>query len=338
MSTFRFGKANKTLIERRMKITSKKRELSRIKKGLDAADTRAERIEYRRRKKEIQQEIFKLWKEVNAAKFHADEPQTGALPDFVIIGAKKCGTTFLYHLLTQHPHVEPAAAKELHYFNRFFGEEDTEWYRHNFPVPKWKDGRKTITGEATPEYLSFPPAPERMAQVVPGARLIALLRNPVDRTYSDYQMVMRKDRETRSFEEALGITNARSERRGETQLPGEGGESYEGSISLDNARRKYLSKSIYVDQLLRWWEFFDKEQTLVLKSEDFSENPRDNLKTVFRFLDLPDWEPEARNLHNKRNKGGYGGGMNPATRLRLEEFFEAHNRRLYEHLGVDFGW
>jgi hypothetical protein len=86
----------------------------------------------------------------------AGESEIGALPDFVVIGGKKCGTTFLYHLLSQHPYVEPASSKELHFFNRFF-DEGVEWYRRCFPAPRLQYGRRTITGEGTPEYFSYPP-------------------------------------------------------------------------------------------------------------------------------------------------------------------------------------
>jgi hypothetical protein len=77
---------------------------------------------------------------------------------------------------------------------------------------------------------------------------------------------------------------------------------------------------------------------LVLKSEDFFESPHETLKLAFAFLELPEWEPEASQLGYKRNTGSYEEGMNPATRRRLEEYFEPHNRRLYDYLGVDFGW
>ncbi len=249
----------------------------------------------------------------------AGDPWTGALPDFVIIGAAKCGTTFLYHLLTQHPHVEPAALKEPHYFDLLF-DKDTEWYRGCFPTPKWKDGRKTITGEATPEYLWHPLAPERMAEVVPQARLIALLRNPVDRAYSAYCHRVRNGQETRSFEEATEAEKSR--------LPDPTG--------IDDLFCGPSSRGIYLDHLLRWSKFFSDEQMLVLKSEDLFEDPVIALKRVLNFLDLPYWEPEA--WEGRKNKSNYEQEMDPATRRQLEDFFEPHNRRLYEYLGVDFGW
>ena len=303
-------------------------ERSRLREELRTTkeNMRAEKIVHKKKKKGAQQEIFQLDREQRAA--HEQSAAMGALPDFVIIGGKKCGTTFLYHLLTQHPLVQPAASKELHFFDALF-DEGIEWYRQFFPAPGWEAGRRTITGEASP-YIANRLAPERMAQVVPEARLIALLRNPVDRAYSDYQMVARKDREHKTFEEAIGL-----------QEPAEAGKVRPLGKEGANLNRdsEYLSRGVYVDQLVRWSDLFGKEQILALKSEDFFENPLETLKTAQRFLDLPEWEPAPTELPKKRNEGSYDRlGMNPATRRRLEEYFEPHNRRLYDFLGVDLGW
>ena len=284
------------------------------------------RIEYKKRKKRMQQEIFRLENDLRRvvegrqsnddphgrqSPQAASESATGAMPDFLIIGAKKCGTTFLYDLLSRHPYVEPAAKKELHYFDILADEESIEWYRRCFPPPRWKDGRRTITGEATP-YWGKHRVPERIAKVLPQARLIVLLRNPVDRAYSDYEQARRKGWETRTFEEAI-----------------------EAEKTQTHARRKYLSRSTYVDHLLRWSQYFADEQMLVLKSEDLFECTQDTIERVLEFLDLPKWEPEAS---EKRNRGKYEQKMHPATRQRLEEYFEPHNEKLYEHLGVEFEW
>ena len=111
----------------------------------------------------------------------------------------------------------------------------------------------------------------------------------------------------------------------------------EDRASFDDARSDLLSRGIYVTHLQRWSKFFSEEQMLVLKSEDFFERPVDTLKVALNFLELPEWEPEASELQKKRNARKYE-EMNPATRRRLEEYFEPHNQRLYEYLGVDFGW
>jgi cell fate (sporulation/competence/biofilm development) regulator YlbF (YheA/YmcA/DUF963 family) len=305
--------------------------------------TRTELNDLRERKSRTRQEISQLASELGAAKeeqagdVQADwlvpagdeKPQTGALPDFLIIGGKKCGTSSLYHLLTQHPLVEPAATKELHFFSLFF-DRGIEWYRQCFPTPRWKGGQRTITGEATP-YITRQHTPERVAGVIPQARLIALLRNPVERAYSDYQHEVREGLDTRTFEEAIGADKkaqplGKGDEASETEAPSSG---------LDDKSR-YLYRGHYVDQLLRWSEFFSKEQLLMLKSEDFFERPQETLKAVLGFLELPEWEPRAREV--RINKGEYEQGMDPATRRLLEDYFEPHNRRLYDYLGVDFGW
>ncbi len=310
-------------------------EKAQLRKELRATkeNNRAEKIVHKKMKKDAQQEIFQLERERRAA--HEQWAVTGALPDFVIIGGKKCGTTFLYHLLGQHPLVQPAASKELHFFDALF-DEGAEWYRQCFPAPRQEDGRRTITGEASP-YIAHRYAPERMAQVIPEAQLIALLRNPVERAYSDYQMVARKDREHKTFEEAIGLQEPVD--AGKARPLGKEDETCEREDrAILDEDSEYLSRGVYVDQLLRWSEFFSKEQMLVLKSEDFFARPQETLQVVLEFLGLPGWEPEAEELMGgKRNEGRYE-EMDPATRRRLEEYFEPHNRRLYDFLGTDFGW
>jgi hypothetical protein len=309
----------------RSEIRGKKEQLHEIKRDARAAKDRAERAEHRKRQVRIQQEIFQLRRKLGAAKEGRaeEDSETGALPYFVIIGASKCGTTFLYHLLIQHPYVESAAAKELHFFDILFEDEGVEWYRQCFPAPRWEEGRRTITGEATP-MLAHLHAPERMARVVPGARLILLLRNPVDRAYSLYQHWVRSGVETLAFEEVIEDEM--------TRLPG--AIRPEHLDDVDDVPFGYLSRSIYVDHLMRWSEYFPEERLLVLKSEDFFERPQEILRQVLEFLDLAEWEPESWESQKKRHYGR----MDPSTRRRLEEYFEPHNRRLYDFLGTDFGW
>ena len=286
-------------------------------------ERRQREIRLRKELKETRLEIFHLNNELDAMKALVEnagdapsaeqvsgEPEVGALPDFVIIGAQKGGTSFLYHLLTRHPLVEPAARKELHFFdNPELFDHGAEWYRRCFLRLSAEDGQRSITGEATPYYLFDPPVAKRMAEIVPKARLIAWLRNPIDRAYSHYQMQVKRGTEPRTFEEAI-----------------------------ERQHSSYMSRGIYVDQLLRWFEFFSKEQMLILKSEDFFERPIETLKVVLTFLDLPDWQPEASELQQRRHSGTYKQKMDPSTRQRLEAYFEPYNQRLYECLGVDFGW
>ena len=302
--------ARRRINENKQKSAQKHREIFRLKNELRSAEERV---------KDATKGLSALQAE--------GEQKTGALPGFVIIGTLKGGTSSLYGLLTQHPQVERAASKELHYFDRNF-EKGIDWYRSQFPPPRWREERRSISGEATPEYLFHRSVPERMAKVIPQARLIALLRNPVDRAYSHYHNRVRIVRETRSFEEAIEVEKEWLLAR-ERVAP-----HHEPRIGVERPYVGYLSRGIYLDQLLRWSEFYSQEQMLVLKSEDFFERTPETLKLILDFLDLSDWQPEVVKIPNE---GRYE-EMAPATRRQLEEYFEPHNRRLYEYLGVDFGW
>ena len=252
------------------------------------------------------------------------------MPDFLIIGAQKCGTTFLYQLLVQHPRVKPAFVKEVHYFDLNF-RKGNKWYRSHFPL-QMRNTRTHITGEASPYYLFHPHAPRRASAVVPDAKLIILLRNPIDRAYSHYQhqvkRVTGKARETLAFEEAIEAE--------ERILPAETSkmlqdEHYESS---SHRTRSYLSRGRYMDQLLIWSSFFQRSQLLVLKSEDLFINTTDALERVLDFLEIPHWAPETYSIPNKREYTG----VDPFVRQRLDEYYKPYNQRLYEYLGVDLGW
>ncbi len=252
------------------------------------------------------------------------------LPDFLIIGAQKCGTTFLYQLLVQHPHVKPAFVKEVHYFDLNF-KRGHNWYRSHFPL-QINNSRKYITGESSPYYLFHPHAARRASAVVPDAKLIVLLRNPVDRAYSHYQhqvqRVKEDARETLTFEEAIEAE--------ERILPVEVSKMIqdEHHESLGHRTRSYLSRGIYVDQLLAWSSFFQRRQMLILKSEDLFGGTTTALEGMLDFLEIPHWAPETYSIPNKREYAG----VSPIIRQRLDEYYKPYNQRLYEYLGADLGW
>jgi hypothetical protein len=241
----------------------------------------------------------------------------GPLPDFVVLGTQKGGTSYFYRLLTEHPLVRRAAAKELHFFDNKFA-AGVGWYRRCFPKGERVDEQRTITGEASPSYLFDPQVPERMVRIVPEARLIALLRDPVDRAYSHYQMEVRRGREARSFEEAT-----------EEEM-----RSAEGAGNTVDVRYAYLRRGLYAEQLERFSFFATRDRLLVVKSENLFSRRLEVLERVWRFLRLPPFEstlasPTVRPTYEP---------MDPVTRRRLEGFFAPHNKRLYDLLNTDFGW
>jgi hypothetical protein len=255
-----------------------------------------------------------------------------ALPDFLIIGGARCGTTSLYAYLGKHPGVRESSRKEVGYFDRRY-HLGKMWYRSHFPLaitgrPSGTRARWVQTGEATPEYLFDPRAPARAHDVVPGARLIVLLRNPLSRAYSHYMLKMQSGHEFLPFPDAVACE--------EERLAGEldrmaRDESY---FSESRMHFSYLARGVYIDQLMRWLEFFPREQMLILTAEDFNRDRPGTFRQVLEFLELPPCDVPSFATHNSVPHWP----MDPATREVLRAHFAPHNARLYEFLGRDLRW
>ena len=270
--------------------------------------------------------------------FRATTNPLRLMPDFIIIGTMRGGTTSLYSYLTEHPNIGPAYMKEVHFFDVYFS-KGLHWYRAQFPssVQKYYTERvqkqNFITGEARPYYLFHPHAPKRIAKTLPQVKLIVLLRNPVTRAYSHYYHEVAGGHEKiATFEEAIACEEERIAKEAELLAKNE---QY---ISYNHRHFSYLARGIYVDQLKVWMNLFPKEQFLILKSEDFYADPAAGLKQALDFVNVPDLSLKAQKEEYEQLNTTTPPRMNPATRKRLREYFEPHNSRLYKYLGVDFGW
>ena len=139
------------------------------------------------------------------------------LPDFYIIGVQKSGTSALYDYLIQHPCIYPVRTKEIRYFDKYY-KNGNNWYQVNFPFKIHRHfvnkilGKPFVTGEATERYIDHPRVPERIKKITPNAKFIVLLRNPVERAYSHWNMLKNsvKDKENCSFEDAVGLEEKRN--------------------------------------------------------------------------------------------------------------------------------
>ena len=250
------------------------------------------------------------------------------LPDFLILGAQKAGTTALYEYLRRHPGIEGPRWKEVSYFDRHYA-RGPAWYRGNFPLQLTGAGNgRRLVGEASPSYLFHPLAPERAAALVPGARLIAILRDPVERAYSHYQHEVSFGREPLSVEEAIDREEARMEGELERMLADP---AYFSHAWWDFT---YLARGLYAEQLERWRAAFRPTQLLVLANEELSAEPAATYGRVLSFLGAAPHELEDYPRVFDRDYPD----MRPATRERLVAHFADPNRRLYELLGRDLGW
>jgi hypothetical protein len=259
-------------------------------------------------------------------------------PDFLVIGAKRGGTTSLYNYLLEHPSVQPLFPgrqhiKGVHYFDSEFA-RGLRWYRSHFPleVGGHHVARPTVSpavaGEASPYYLFHPLAAERLARHFPNVRLIVLLRDPVERAYSHYKERTHHAGETLGFEDALDAEDGRL--RGEAERIA----AEPGYRSVEHEDHSYVAQGRYLDMLPRWLKLFPREQFHIVASEDFYADPERYVNGVWSFLGLPPHKLVSRKRHNYLPAPD----IRLETRKRLQEALEEHNRELEDFLGRTLPW
>ena len=230
--------------------------------------------------------------------------------NFVIGGTQKGGTSALDAFLRQHPEIcLPNDLKEVHFFDREevfrAGKPDYEKYHAHFRPERQ---HRTI-GEASPIYMYWNPAPSRIQAYNPQMKWILILRNPVDRAYSAWNMERNRGADKLSFEEAV----SREPERCREAFP------------LQHRVYSYLDRGFYSKQLERLFELFGRENCLVLLNENLQSNHDETLRTVFNFLGVDDSVkvPESRVFEH-----GYERLLDPGLRAKLTEMFLSDIRDL----------
>ena len=236
-------------------------------------------------------------------------------PNFIIIGASKCGTTSLFFYLSQHPQILTPHKKEIDFFNHNF-DLGLPWYLAQFPAIA--DAKQFITGGASPSYMYDPLARERIKQLFPDTKLIIMLRNPVKRTISEYYHAVNRDLEQRSLSEIID-----TERELLTTQPKEVVESF-----------GYLFNSIYLDKIAKWQADFPQENILIVDSESFFERTEVVMQQIWQFFDLP---AISHLQHIRYNVGSYS-PVSQQIERQLQEFFAPYNRELAAYLNRRFSW
>lgn len=254
------------------------------------------------------------------------------LPDFLVIGAQKSGTSSLYSYLIQHSGVIPAQRKEIHYFgNPHNRQKGKGWYTQHFCKNYYKKsldkklGYSALTGEATP-YMHKPYVVKYVHEILPSAKLISIFRNPTDRAYSHYQHQVRHGKEALSFENAIEQSPIKIP---DNQMDDEW-------AYYNNNLRSYITRGLYADHLESWYKYYHRDQILILDSNVFFNKPVEVLKNVLEFLNLRDHEFNKKFVVN--HAGNYTGLMNDRTREFLDTLYKPYNRRFAQLTGFDFGW
>ena len=247
------------------------------------------------------------------------------LPDFLGLGTQKGGTTSLQKLLERHPGAFLPAAKELHYFS-LHGDRGVGWYFEQFTQAR-PDQR---CGEITPYYLFHPEAPARIQALIPGARLIVLLRDPVERALSQYFHARRHGFEPLELAEALAAEPARL-RGSEPRL------REPGSTDFSHQKHSYVSRSRYEQQLERYAALFGAEQLLILRSEDLFSNTDACWERIQAFLSL-DVIPLPEPLQRANAGRGEAEAVPEAIRAAMRQELAPTAAAMRQGYGIDWGW
>jgi alginate O-acetyltransferase complex protein AlgJ len=244
-----------------------------------------------------------------------------SLPDFLIIGTMKGGTTVLHDFINEHELVVPAEKKEIHYFS-LYSDEEVEWYKKHFPKIEGK-----LVGDASPSYFDMANSiaiPKNIKKLLPGVKLILIVRNPVERAISHFSHLCRVNKIPilanmdvneffgRSFLDALRQTS-----------------------TIDYYLSLVLSFSTYSRKYKNYLNVFDKEQLLVIKNEDLLRDPQNVMKRVFEFLELSPIKSKSFEQF-KYSTGPSKKNLSEVNVRRLEEYLYPDYEVFCEDSGLNF--
>ncbi|CAN5223736.1 MAG: sulfotransferase family protein [Nocardioides sp.] len=243
-------------------------------------------------------------------------------PDFLIVGAQRCGTTSMFKTLSQHPQVvRPFLRKGIHYFDMYY-DKGPRWYGGHFPFKATAargggQGRR-ITGESSPYYMFHPLARQRLAADLPNVKVIVMLRDPVVRAYSAHSHEVARGFETLEFEQALGAEAGRlaGERERLMTDPGHQSEHWQ--------HHAYLTRGQYIEQVQALEDLLGRDRMLVVDSEDFFVDPEPAFAQVLEFLNLDKADGIEFERHNSRSRSP----LDDSLRAKLEGHFEPYDNAL----------
>jgi hypothetical protein len=255
----------------------------------------------------------------------------------------KCGTTALHNYLAEHPDLQGAPEKEVSFFDQNVNyQRGVAWYHSRFPLAfRWRPRPRLF--ESTPSYLYYDWVPQRLQAYCPTMKLIVVLRDPIARAYSHWNMFRQRARTGPTLESGHWDSRTRVPINAMMALP-EFPEFHDcirreieainsGSRNLDPG---FVSRGVYHIQLRRFFECFPREQVLVLESRMLKTQPFETLNSVTRFVEVAPhmWKKQIE-LHLV---GEYSEPMSQQSRALLSDFYRPHNERLFGLLGRDFPW
>src|SRR5438445_6058497 len=235
--------------------------------------------------------------------------------DFILAGAQKSGTTALHYFLSKHPDITMGDQQEMHFFDNdaaFVSHVDYEQLHKHYPLL----APSTIAGDCTPSYMYYEPAAERIWKYNPKIKLLIILRNPIDRAFAHWNMQRFRRREPLDFLEAVKEENKRAN---EVE-------------PLQSRRYSYVDRGFYAEQLERVFKFFPREQTKVIKFDEFRDKKPETSDSISPFLNV---NPVFSSRDKDRNIVPYEREMTVKERKHLYKIFADAIAKLEQMLGWD---
>lgn len=268
----------------------------------------------------------------------------GNLPDFIIIGAQKSGTSSLHYYLSKHPDLSASIPKETHYFDRYVNHNySLDWYKSHFYTRPF---RQLLYFESTPNYIYSERVAEQLASLVPQIKLILILREPVSRSYSAWNMY-------KSFFEKNEIYKIQKE-----QYPGEESTIYKYLYKNRNSFPSFIDaikieeelikigkdkepaiirRGFYAEQIKHYLKYFDRDQILILGFKELFKNVSGCLEKVYDFLEIKSIDTSHIEKERK-NSRSYDRNISRREREYVQEIFIDHNNSLFALLGFKPQW
>ena len=247
------------------------------------------------------------------------------LPDFLIIGAKRCGTTSLFTNLPEHPSITSSHHDNMGFFNDNF-HLGVNWYRSFFTTKSHKRKIEKKIGEClsfdtTTTYMENRTTAENVKKIKSDMKIIVMLRNPIDRAYSQFNRTKKDNVEVGKFEDII--------KEEINELVNE-----KNSFKIARNKSNYIKKGIYYEQLKPWFELFPRENIGIFPTEEFKIDSKKIYNEIFDFLNLP-----LFTIKNNRimEKGDYS-PMKKELRDYLSDFYKEHNEKLFKLIGKEFEW
>ena len=232
------------------------------------------------------------------------------LPDAIVIGTGRAGSTAMYGYMLQHPDIRGPRLKEVHYLDMQW-ERGERWYRSQFPIMMGK--RTWLAAEATPAYLSFPPAPERMRETAPNAKFLVSLRDPVGRAVSNWKFRSQRGVEKRSLDQLIT-------------------DELDGTVEF---RHQILIHGHYAEHLERWFAIFDRSQFHIVDAADLFNDAAGTMNEIFDFLGVDHYPATEVTIKNANSSP-----LKPSedALTALAEYYEPHDKQLVDLLGYQLSW